>query len=366
MSIIANNSLLSFSGEMGKTDFSKLGNRLGASSVYVTDSDSSLTGLYIVCGGVYTSGELPEYIDWSVKRIKISDGSVTTLAYFPKEYSSTYGRVGGTLILFNHGIYGNVLFYGFGLNYAGSETKDWWMYNISTDSWIQLKDLPTVTSFSEAYVYNGYIHVVAKSAIYKYNHLTDNWTTISATPISNFSSFKINNYIYIIEKNIMIMTWTEYTGYLYFDTRVYQYNLITNSWAQKNDFPNIYVNGDLILNTRGGGAIVKEVNAIINPHTFTTNSTNLKGYVGLGRVQYYEVGYTTPNNEYLNFFYEYDQSSDSWSKVDKSFVVKHYGQGIVFDYNDKIYIGLGKYQTNTYPAYDPPIDFWHKIICFIP
>lgn len=100
----------------------------------------------------------------------------------------------------------------------------------------------------------------------------------------------------------------------------WQYDQATNSWSQKNNFPGV---------PRQGG-----IGLVINN----------KAYAGLGHT----------GNSYLGDFLLYNDTTDTWTQV-ASFTGTPRSSAIGFKLNNKIYIGCG---VITYPAFNLTNDFW--------
>ena len=87
---------------------------------------------------------------------------------------------------------------------------DWWEYNISTDSWAQMPDLPAAGRHhpyffslgTDAYVGFGDNHVTIFKDFYKFNSLTSQWTTLNDFPGESRvagAQFSYGEYGYIVD-----------------------------------------------------------------------------------------------------------------------------------------------------------------------
>lgn len=134
------------------------------------------------------------------------------------------------------------------------------------------------------------------------------------------SSFVINNKIYFVGG------WDFSTNY----AELWEFDPATNIWTQKANFP-------------GAGRRVGVAFAI-----------GTKGYYGTG-----DNG--SPFSTYLNDFYEYDSTTDTWTQKGNFPGVGRYG-AIAFTQNGYGYIGLGSAALTTYLQdiwmYNPTLDSW--------
>ena len=243
---------------------------------------------------------------------------------------------------------------------GGPITQNVWEFDPTNNSWAKKNDLPFDAIKSPTCVVNnvGYIYDGDNNIFYKYIENTDSWAYETSFPgqSRSFSCFVIGNEIYagignnrdpysggfneFFKYNVNTKEWKEIAtfpgkprngalsfslngkGYIalgkiiiiygyanYYYTDVWEYNLETDKWIQKNDFP-----GD-----KRGMAL-----------SFVLQS---KAYIGMGAVE---------EESYQGFpdFWEYKQDTDEWIKKD-SYIGGGTWNNIVFAIGEKAYVGTG-------------------------
>jgi len=181
---------------------------------------------------------------------------------------------------------GNKVFCGTGLQVGWTCTNDFYVFDLTTETWGLIAPLPLIASrqygvgfsiLGKGYVFGGVNDAGSLlNDLWEYNPTTNTWLQKSTMPSigrSGSVAFVINDIVYIVggrtsTNNAIPETW--------------MYNPTTNSWTQLANLP---ING-----TWRGVA-------------FANNSN---GYVGLGK-----------NNldQYNKLFYEYTPISNTWSPV---------------------------------------------------
>lgn len=202
------------------------------------------------------------------------------------------------------------------------------------DQWILVSDNLPFRYFGHSNYYlsaNNEIYLVARP-----KHYSENDNYLWKLNPNDFSWEKID-----IPNNIQINNFISDGTNLYFydgsNNNFWEYNLTTNQWIQKQNFP-----GD----KRGGAA------------QFVINN---EIYLGLGS---YKVNYTT---YYPADFYKYNTSSNSWIKiVDFPQHLSSRRSGVSFVINDIAYIGNTAYHTgmNDFWSYNSITNSWARIANF--
>ena len=168
---------------------------------------------------------------------------------------------------------------------------------------------------------------VPSAAIYAYNISTDTWTQKRDFPgygRYGSTSFVIGNTIYYMGGTV---------GQPPYYNDLWAYNTLTDTWSQKASMP-------------GSGRIVAMAFSI-----------NGKGYI---------TGGATDNISYLRDTWEYNPASNTWAQ--KASIPTYNNTGIVaassFVLNSKGYVCGGKYALQRYLdstwQYDPNIDKWES------
>ena len=201
--------------------------------------------------------------------------------------------------------------------------QDFWEWDQATNTWIQKTPLPGLPrsggiSFSmgtKGYIGLGRWHSkFGCSDLWEWNQVTDTWTKMADFPgrlIDETAFFSIGDkgYVGIGGDSLGVCSiWKDF----------WQWDQITNSWAQKTDFPG---------NSRMGAAGF---------------SIGTKGYIGGG---------SCCSIDYPDLW-EYDPATDTWIKKN-DFAGLARGLGVSFSIGSKIYIGLGR---GVNPFYKK--DFW--------
>ncbi len=239
------------------------------------------------------------------------------------------GRIGpyGFSIL-NKGYIGG----GGDINY--NNVRDFWEFDPATNLWTQKSDAPgfvrAVGSFvinGKGYITGGIQNVAGFNAqLWMYDPAINTWTTKASypgVPIYGAVGFAIGTNGYFGIGNGGTRNGPCYTDF-------YQYDAITDSWSQKNNFP-----GPARYGTYG-------------------ISLNGKAYVGFG--------VDDANNIYYNDWWQYDPLSDSWTaEANLPVGSREYISG--FCIIGKIYVGVGGYQgtaLNDFYEYDTNLNSWGK------
>lgn len=105
---------------------------------------------------------------------------------------------------------------------------DWAKYQISTDTWTVLTDVPTTTEINycdfDSTFENIYVMYYATGALYKYNIAGNSWTTLISAGVSVRGLTQISGYLYAVQYGA--------TSY------IQQYSISGNSWTQKASYAN--------------------------------------------------------------------------------------------------------------------------------
>jgi gliding motility-associated-like protein len=188
-----------------------------------------------------------------------------------------------------------------------STPRSFHKYDQSTDTWTQLPELPMFIISTVAFSWKGkgYVYGYDK-AIWMFDPVTEMWTKKAVSPGTQallVHGFLLNDKIYIaggIASNGSTVL-----------KEVWEYDLVNDSWTQKNDMP-YYV---------GYGAYF---------------ALDGKGYLCTGNSDY---GQTSGLNQ-SDVFLQYDPVSDAWTVL-PPFPGGPRGGAIGFSDGYKAYVGLG-------------------------
>jgi len=168
--------------------------------------------------------------------------------------------------------------------YDGNQFSDFWEYNNTTDTWVQMASFPGIAKNdlfcavvdSSLYVTEGFASTIFNKDTYKYSPKTNTWTRLADCPVrrSSTAGFSIGSDIYVG------------SGYYTANYKdFYCYHTPTNTWSRKADLPEARI-------------LSKGI------------SINGKGYIMLGR---YWNG-SLDGGKLLKDVVEYDPTSNTWTR----------------------------------------------------
>ena len=168
--------------------------------------------------------------------------------------------------------------------YDGNQFSDFWEYNNTTDTWVQMASFPGIAKNdlfcavvdSSLYVTEGFASTIFNKDTYKYSPKTNTWTRLADCPVrrSSTAGFSIGSDIYVG------------SGYYTANYKdFYCYHTPTNTWSRKADLPEARI-------------LSKGI------------SINGKGYIMLGR---YWNG-SLDGGKLLKDVVEYDPTSNKWTR----------------------------------------------------
>lgn len=230
---------------------------------------------------------------------------------------------------------GNRGYVGTGIDSANTLKDDFWEYDPGTNSWTQKANVPgggrrDAIGFAignRGYIGTGINGFIAwagtkRKDFYEYNPITNTWTDKDDFE-GNFgggiyyaSGFAVNDKGYLVCGKL---------GPSYYSNELWEYNPATDDWVKKSNIPG---------GTRYG---------------VTAFAVNGKGYVGCG----------ADENYFLNTFYEYDPATDDWTEK-APFPGSPRFNAIGFAIGERGFIGFGTdggYQKDLY-EYNPATDSW--------
>ncbi len=244
------------------------------------------------------------------------------LPFFVEKTNHPDGAFGGTGFVLN-----NVLYFGMG-------GEPWYQYNVNSDTWTPMESNNAAPDKSGAIgmSINGKGYILGTgfdNELWEFNPLTKNWTMKSSYPNSQL----IFPAVIVVGTNLYLVT-----GYHDgISNEVWKYATLDDEWTQENNFAGVK-RGDAVGFVVGG-----------------------TGYVG--------QGFDFDTNSFLNDFYAYNATSDSWAEISAPLNPSaNLEGGIGFSVGDKGYIGLGRNGTNApvndFWKYDPTEDSWTQFATY--
>lgn len=219
------------------------------------------------------------------------------------------------------------------------EFKDFYKYDITTDSWEQLPDFPGnargysygVTANNKAYVgFGGYFDPGEQiftylSDLWEYNPTTTTWTQLASLP----GNGRIHPAMVAAGEKILVGLGGSSAGDL---KDWWEYDIANDTWISKPDFPA----------SRRHHPYYFDIDGIV--------------YVGFGHHQ----------ATIFNDFYKYDPTTSTWSSLG-TFPGQGRVAGTQFSYNGKGYILSGQGETHQnlptgeFWEYDSVLDQWTEL-----
>ncbi|MCD9854805.1 T9SS type A sorting domain-containing protein [Epilithonimonas sp. JDS] len=255
-----------------------------------------------------------------------------------------------------------------GVPYSGVIRK----YNTATNQWTIIKKLGD-NRYQTAGVYqNGKIYVangfdglgISPNDIFEYDMASNSWS--KKTDFPSYHSQNPMNAAIINDKMYFVGGYNPYNTSQLYSNAVSEYNLTTNTWTQKNNYPlrlgyvyTLVYNNELYA---FGGMNSGQNNSAVRKYNQTSDSWISLASAPVGMSTYNgaltkignEVYYLALNGNDTNI-YKYSLMNNSWSTVALNVPV---GAGAasaislkLFGYNNKLYINLGsvikEYNTAT-------------------
>lgn len=222
---------------------------------------------------------------------------------------------------------GKLYFFG-GYNQGVSSTivNDFWEYTPTTKTFVKLP-LPSNVSITSqraiTHVIGNKMYVGGSDGSWRqYNFANSTWSTIATFPgdITGGGYYKLGNFV--INDTIFVCSFGSKT--------FYSYNIVTNTWTRRADFPGL-----------------KRTDCI-------NFSISGKGYMGGGRTSDGNTNPATPD------FYEYNPITNAW--VAKTNLTFFTNEGVSEVVNNKAYVGTGRtfagISNSIWKEYNPVNDTW--------
>ncbi len=174
-------------------------------------------------------------------------------------------------------------FCGTGLDEGFNVTKDFYMFDMVTDTWTSVQGLPVgeerqyasaVTYNNQGYLFGGSNSGGSLNDLWKYNSQTNNWIELAALPDSG----RAGSSSFVLEDELFIIGGKTTSGRIL--NEVWSYNFSTFLWDKKMNLPSAGLWRGMAF----------------------SNATS--GYIGLG---------LDSNSVYNTQFYTYDKSNDNWT-----------------------------------------------------
>ena len=220
-----------------------------------------------------------------------------------RQLPSYPGNVIHDPVIFN--LNGNVFL---GLGEPGN--NELWMFEISTETWVQKSNFPLGSRYNSAYFSigdNGYVvcgfsNPVIHNDVWKYNSISDNWTQLSNFPGGGLRA------PYGASQNGYGLVFGGANGSSP-SSEVWVFNPTTETWSQ---------NQNNIIASRSGQTVTSDGNNII---------------VSMG----YDYG---NNNQFYTDVYSYNLTNDSWTSLCSDSLIPMYGP-INFIFGERLFLAEG-------------------------
>lgn len=212
----------------------------------------------------------------------------------------------------------------------GSSNRNFGRYNVSSDSWSSMSNLPFITfppldflyfgtGSDLAYAGGNHIYALAQgyfrgSYLYRYNISNNSWTRIDTTPqeLGNGAAIVSNggNYLYVLRGS---------------NDKFWRYNINNDKWKQMDKTPQnvgsgaalVYTGGSTIYALRGGNSTqFWRYDASDGPKGSWTSRSGTPGAVRAGgSLTYYSGDYLYALQGGSSNFWRYSRSSNSWEAL---------------------------------------------------
>lgn len=226
-------------------------------------------------------------------------------------------------------VMGNKIYFVASGHAARTSTKDFYVYDIATDKWEQLADIPASKGNMAVEEISGKLFVIGGDPFtktnFEYNPETNTWDSLSPMPTGrqHIDGAVVNNKIYIIGG---LTSWTSFTK----KTEVY--DAATDTWEEKAPIPTLRNNAatavlDSLIYVIGGAGTETDIWKTIatvecyntNTDTWTTKS-NLPNVVFKPTAltvngKMFLLGGQNVNGQSLKSVFVYDEANDKWKNT---------------------------------------------------
>ncbi len=242
---------------------------------------------------------------------------------------------------------------------TGSDTDDFFRYDIHNDSWVQLADFPGgnrnfAIGFEvngKGYISCGYNGSSANMEMWEYDAVSDNWTQKTSGPAIG----RIHPAFSVVGDRVYIGQGQQNGNFVDLDDW-YEYNTTTDTWTQRTSFMSARHHGvgATVGNTIyiGTGHHLSDMFDDWYAYDASTDSWQTKtSFPGDGRSAPNAVArggkvYLFGGEDEINFarfddFWEYNPLTDAWTNL-PTFPASGRWAPFMFVHNDTIYTGAGQ------------------------
>jgi N-acetylneuraminic acid mutarotase len=242
---------------------------------------------------------------------------------------------------------------------TGSDTDDFFKYDIHTDSWTQLANFPGGNrtysiGFSvngKGYLSCGYDGSTANMEMWEYDPILDAWTQKTSGPAIG----RIHPAFSVVGDRVFLGQGQQNGNFVDLDDW-YEYNTVTDVWTQKSNFmsPRHHGTGATVGNTVyvGTGHHLGDMFSDWYAYDAAVDTwQTMTGFPGDGRSAANSVSangkvYFFGGEDEINFarfddFWEYDPTNDTWGSL-TTFPADGRWAPFMFVHNDTIYAGAGQ------------------------
>lgn len=271
------------------------------------------------------------------------------------------GRHDGVSFVLNGKIYA-----GLGRIYNGDHVNDFWEYDPATDIWTKKASYPGDGPFApfyfevnnRGYVVGGYGDNGVTNETWEYNPNTNAWTQRA-----NYAGgVRYSGAAFVIGDTAYVGAGSSSTSTSGYTNTFYRYIPSTNSWSAISSFPGGNTINHSCFSINGFGFVGNTTNTAINPSnsfykydpssdswssisSMPGNNRRLAIAVAIDTQALVGCGTTSgsPITTYVNDFYMYSASTDSWTQLTSNSNFTGRYAPILCNIGDTaIYVGLGK------------------------
>ncbi|RLG20486.1 hypothetical protein DRN74_05365, partial [Candidatus Micrarchaeota archaeon] len=238
----------------------------------------------------------------------------------------------------------------------GGNLSHFYKYNITTDSWMRLSDVPMPVKDGGSLTYlNGYVYALVggtTNKFYRYDPSTNSWSEMANTPGNVKDGASLTN------NGSHIFAFSGYSNF-------WRYDPSTDSWTSLANAPFSGYGPGTHIAYAGGYVYLIPGSWSRNFRRYSISTNSWESLADLPAVAY--GGSITSNGSHIfykygfqsNLFYLYDPSTDTWSSLTGSPFTTNFGSSLTFG-GGKIYLTKGGGHLN-FSVYNISSNSWNTL-----